>query len=102
MLSQAIPNQILHQFDEHKTSYGLQNALKARIEGNTKLKKMKATDLRIEFENFNYIGNESLEALITRYRHLLTEVRKCEIEYLEDEKIDCFADALPERCNSWC
>ncbi|KAD5802864.1 hypothetical protein E3N88_14224 [Mikania micrantha] len=100
MMSQAIPNQILHQFDEHKTSYGLWNALKARIDGNTKLKKMKGTDIRKEFENFNFIGNESLEALITRYRHLLTEVRKCGIEYTEEEKIDCFADALPEKWNS--
>ena len=86
IFSQAIPNQILHQFDEHKTSYGLWNALKERIERNTKIKKMKATDIRKEFENFNFIGNESLEALKTRYRHLLTEVRKCGIEYTEEEK----------------
>ncbi|KAD4385701.1 hypothetical protein E3N88_25870 [Mikania micrantha] len=43
---------------------------------------------------------ESLEALITRYRHLLTEFRKCGIEYTEEEKIDCFAEALPKRWNS--
>ncbi|KAD7116946.1 hypothetical protein E3N88_04214 [Mikania micrantha] len=61
---------------------------------------MKATDICKEFENFNFIGNESLEALITRYRHLLTEVRKCGIEYYEDKKIDCLADALPDKWNS--
>ncbi|KAD6454380.1 hypothetical protein E3N88_09086 [Mikania micrantha] len=61
---------------------------------------MKATDIRKEFENFNIIGNETLDALITRYRHLLTEVRKYGIEYTEDEKIDCLADALPDKWNS--
>ncbi|KAD3336749.1 hypothetical protein E3N88_32268 [Mikania micrantha] len=81
------------KYDSEKKAYW-------KIEGNTKLKKMKATDIRKEFENFNFIGNESLEALITRYRHLLTEVRKCGIEYTEEDKIDCFADALPEIWNS--
>ncbi|KAC9222872.1 hypothetical protein E3N88_46171 [Mikania micrantha] len=74
LLSQAIPNQILHQFDEHKTAYSLWNALKARVEGNTNLKKMKATDIR--------------------------KIRKYGIEYTEDEKIDCLADALPDKWNS--
>ncbi|KAD7116943.1 hypothetical protein E3N88_04211 [Mikania micrantha] len=73
LLSQAIPNKILHQFDEHKTAYSLWNALKARVEGNTNLKKMKATDIRKE---------------------------KCGIDYSEDEKIDCLADALPDKWNS--
>ncbi|KAD3640004.1 hypothetical protein E3N88_29227 [Mikania micrantha] len=73
MLSQAIPIQILHQFDEHKTSYGLWNALKARVQGNSNLKKMKATDI---------------------------QVRKCCIEYSEDEKIDFLADALPDKWKS--
>ncbi|KAD2805349.1 hypothetical protein E3N88_38726 [Mikania micrantha] len=43
---------------------------------------------------------KTLDALITRYRHLLTEVRKYGIEYSEDEKIDCLADASPDKWNS--
>ncbi|KAD2392898.1 hypothetical protein E3N88_39875 [Mikania micrantha] len=44
------------------------------IKGNDALKNIKSKALRKEFNNFMYVGNESLDELIARFYHLLSEL----------------------------
>src|ERR1044071_3056639 len=52
-------------------------------------------ELRKEFQNFSYVGNETLKELIPQYCYLLTELSNYDIKIPMSELVDKFADALP-------
>ena len=94
-LTQAITNDLLHQFGTCTTSKQLWDVLKRRHDGNEKTKSLRMDELRKEFENFSYIGNETLKELTPRYSHLLTELSSYGIQIPMKNLVDKFADALP-------
>ena len=101
ILTQCISKEIFHQFRQHKTTKALWDALEQRYEGNASLKKIKAKTLKKEFDSFLHIGNETLEALITRYYHLLSELYAHQAITTMEEKVTCLADALPPKWESF-
>src|ERR1044071_3681341 len=56
-------------------------------------------ELRKEFQNFSYVGNETLKELIPRYCHLLTELSNYDIKIPMPELVDKFANSLPPYWN---
>ena len=56
-LTQAITNDLLHQFGSCTTSKQLWDVLKNRHDGNEKTRRLRMEELRKEFENFSYVGN---------------------------------------------
>src|SRR4030095_14426124 len=93
--------EILHQFYKYRTSHTLWKALEDRNEGNDKLRKIKAQAIKKEFESFVYIGNESLDELITRFYHLLSEMDQYKISVPSSEIVTCLVDALPPKWNAF-
>src|ERR1044071_6498121 len=98
-LSHAINTDLLHQFGSCTTSKQLWDMLTNRHDGNEKTRKLRMEELRKEFENFSYMGNETLKELVPRYCHLLTELSSYEISIPMSELVDKFADALPPYWN---
>ncbi|KAI3811040.1 hypothetical protein L1987_20756 [Smallanthus sonchifolius] len=81
-----------HGYD---TSKDLWKAIQKRFEGNTNVKKSKRHLLRKLYECFKHLENESNDDLISRFYHLLTELKTYELKYLEEELVEKFLDALP-------
>src|ERR1043165_5254598 len=73
--------------------------LKNRHDGNEKTRRLRVEELKKEFENFSYVGNEILKELIPRYCHLLTELSNYDIIIPMSELVDKFADSLPQYWN---
>ncbi|KAL8228403.1 hypothetical protein R6Q57_015987 [Mikania cordata] len=48
-----------------------------------------------------YVGNESLDDLIARFYHLLSELFNHQVKTTTQEKIPCLADALPPKWESF-
>ena len=101
ILSQAISKEIFHQFRQFTSSKSLWDALEQRHDGNASLKAIKAKALKKEFDSFMYIGNESLEDLISRFYHLMSELFANEVRTTMEEKVQCLADALPPKWDSF-
>ena len=93
-LSQAINTDLLHQFGSCTTSKQLWDMLKNRHYGNEKTRKLRMEELRKEFENFSYVGNETLKELIPRYCHLLTELSNYEIQIPMSELVNKLTNIL--------
>src|ERR1043165_9382140 len=60
-LSQALTTDLLHEFGPCATSKQLWDALKSRHDGNEKTRRICIEEIKEEFENFNYDGNETLK-----------------------------------------
>ncbi|KAD2392849.1 hypothetical protein E3N88_39826 [Mikania micrantha] len=88
-------------FRQFTSSKYLWDALQQRYEGNDALKNIKSKALRKEFSCFMYVGNESLDELIARFYHLLSELFNHEVKTTTQEKIQCLADALPPKWESF-
>ncbi|KAI3786627.1 hypothetical protein L1987_40450 [Smallanthus sonchifolius] len=101
ILSQAISREIFHQFRQFTSSKSLWVALEQRHEGNASLKAINAKAIKKEFDNFMYIGNESLDDLFERFYHLMSELHAHEIKTTKEEKVQCMADALPPKWDSF-
>ncbi|KAD4385807.1 hypothetical protein E3N88_25976 [Mikania micrantha] len=101
ILSQSIATYIFHQFRQFTSAKLLWDALQQRYEGNDALKSIKSKALRKEFNSFMYVGNESLDELIARFYHLLSELFNHEVKTTTQEKIQCLADALPPKWESF-
>ncbi|KAI3724984.1 hypothetical protein L1987_64754 [Smallanthus sonchifolius] len=100
ILSQAISREIFHQFRQFTSSKSLWDALEQRHEGNASLKAINAKAIKKEFDNFMFIGNESLDDLFERFYHLMSELHAHEIKTTKEEKVQCMADALPPKWDS--
>ncbi|KAI3801964.1 hypothetical protein L1987_30084 [Smallanthus sonchifolius] len=101
ILSQAISREIFHQFRQFTSSKSRWVALEQRHEGNASLKAINAKAIKKEFDNFMYIGNESLDDLFERFYHLMSELHAHEIKTTKEEKVQCMADALPPKWDSF-
>ena len=100
MLFRSATN-IFHQFRQFTSAKLLWDALQQRYEGNDAFKSIKSKALRKEFNSFMYVGNESLDELIARFYHLLSELFNHEVKTTTQEKIQCLADALPPKWESF-
>ena len=100
-LSQAIPRDLFHQFRQFTTSKQLWDALESRYEGNESLRTMKSRALTKEFHSFNSISGETLDDLISRFYHLMSELHTHGVVTTMAEKVHCLADALPKKWESF-
>ena len=101
ILSQSIATDIFHQFRQFTCSKFLWDALQQRYEGNDALMNIKSKALRKEFNSFLYVGNKSLDDLIARFYHLLSELFNHQVKTTTQEKIQCLAYALPPKWRSF-
>ncbi|KAI3814375.1 hypothetical protein L1987_19128 [Smallanthus sonchifolius] len=88
-------------YQKFTSSKSLWDALEQRHEGNASLKAINAKAIKKEFENFMYIGNESLDDLFERFYHLLSELHAHGVKTTKEEKVQCLADALPPKWDSF-
>ena len=94
-IKMSLPHKILHTFRRLPTAKDLWDALAKRCEGNAQVRKGKAELLKKQFIVFKHLKGESLDELITRYYHLITELDSHGVTYEETEKVDKILDALP-------
>ena len=92
---------LFHQFRQFLSATTLWDALEQRYEGNDQLKVKKKKALKREFDNFNAIANESLDDLIARFYHLMSEMHANGMVTTMAEKVECMTDALPSTWDSF-
>ena len=96
-ITMALPQEILHTFKKYKTARELWEALENRYDGNVGIRTSKIKLLKTQFSVFKYLKNESLDDIITRYYHLMTELSNYSIKYEETEIVEKLLDALPPK-----
>ncbi|KAI3814158.1 hypothetical protein L1987_18905 [Smallanthus sonchifolius] len=80
-LSMCLPLEIYHTFKKFKTSRDLWEGLAKRCEGSTYIKKSIRELLKKQFSVFKSIEGESINELMSRYYHLLSEMVNNDISY---------------------
>ena len=98
-LTMGLTSDIFHGFRQNKTSKALWEAIQNRYEGNKELKKSKKDLLKKQFDVFEFLPNENLDDLITRFSHLMTELDEHAVTFTTKEINEKLLDALPERWN---
>ncbi|KAJ0693836.1 putative transcription factor interactor and regulator CCHC(Zn) family [Helianthus annuus] len=97
-IKMSLPDSIKHTFKKYTNSKDMWDALEKRYAGNADVKKNKIDLLKKQFAVFKYMKHESLEDVITRYYHLMSEIDNYEIDcYSDVEKNDKLLDALPTK-----
>ncbi|KAI3810780.1 hypothetical protein L1987_20402 [Smallanthus sonchifolius] len=99
-LDEPVPKPLSRLTEEEKKAYDLEkkaHALQKRFEGNNDVKKSKKELLRKQYECFKHLENESTDDLISRFYHLLTELKSYEVKYPEEDLGEKFLDALPPK-----
>ncbi|KAI3819555.1 hypothetical protein L1987_13396 [Smallanthus sonchifolius] len=96
-ITMSLTRELFHSFRGFDTSNDLWKALQKRFEGNSDIKKSKRDLLRKQYECFNFMENESLDDLISRFYHLQTELKAFELKYPDEELVEKFLDALPPK-----
>ncbi|KAI3810723.1 hypothetical protein L1987_20345 [Smallanthus sonchifolius] len=96
-ITMSLTRELFHSFRGYDTSKDLWKALQKRFEGNSDIKKSKRDLLRKQYECFNFMENESLDDLISRFYHLQTELKAFELKYPDEEMVEKFLDALPPK-----
>ena len=81
--AQALSPEILHQFSQYKNSYDLWLNMCIKFEGDASMTELRLEKLKKEFENFNYIGNESLTQMSARFHHLIAEMEDLDRQGLQ-------------------
>ncbi|KAJ0568474.1 putative transcription factor interactor and regulator CCHC(Zn) family [Helianthus annuus] len=97
ILTQALHKEIYHQFGYCKTTKSLWDALVARGEGNAASRKTLHDLLKKEFESFQFLENETLNDMTSRFYHLISEMSSYNVNATHQEMIARFADALPPK-----
>ncbi|KAJ0465996.1 putative transcription factor interactor and regulator CCHC(Zn) family [Helianthus annuus] len=100
-LTQALNKDIYHQFSYCKTTKALWDALVARGEGNAAARKSWHDLLKKEFESFQFLENETLNDMITRFYHLISEMCAYGVVSTQQDMVSRFADALPPKWSSF-
>ncbi|KAJ0819688.1 putative RNA-directed DNA polymerase [Helianthus annuus] len=100
-LTQALNKDIYHQFSYCKSTKALWDALVARGEGNAAARKSRHDLLKKEFESFQFLENETLNDMITRFYHLISEMCAYGVVATQQEMVSRFADALPPKWSSF-
>ncbi|KAJ0836902.1 putative RNA-directed DNA polymerase [Helianthus annuus] len=100
-LTQALNKDIYHQFSYCKTTKALWDALVARGEGNAAARKSRHDLLKKEFESFQFLENETLNDMTTRFYHLISEMCAYGVAATQQDMVNRFADALPPKWSSF-
>ncbi|KAJ0941619.1 putative RNA-directed DNA polymerase [Helianthus annuus] len=100
-LTQALNKDIYHQFSYCKSTKALWDALVARGEGNAAARKSRHDLLKKEFESFQFLENETLNDMITRFYHLISEMCAYGVVSTQQDMVSRFADALPPKWSSF-
>ena len=100
-IKMALQSDILHLFDKYVTSKSLWDALKTHCEGDEVLKKNRKNMLKKQYYVFSRITNETLDELLTRYNHLLTELAYFEYTPDPQDVKEKLLEALPDRWESF-
>ncbi|MFS7908922.1 putative transcription factor interactor and regulator CCHC(Zn) family [Helianthus anomalus] len=101
ILTQALSNDIYHQFVSFKTTKKLWDGLKTRGVGNEATRIMRHDLLKKEFDGFTCMDKESLGDMTSRFYHLLTELGNYGVVTTTSEVVKKFADALPPQWSSF-
>jgi hypothetical protein len=72
-------------------------ALAKHCEGDELVKKNRIKLLKRQYEVFNGLQSETLDALMIRYTHLTTELAHFGINYSQNDLVDKFLDSLPKQ-----
>ena len=97
-IKMSLPDGIKHTFKRFATSKEMWDSLKKRYEGNEDVKKNRIDLLKKQFAVFKHMKNESLDEIITRYYHLMSELDNYDIDTFTNEEInDKLLDALPAK-----
>ena len=96
-ITMSLPQKILHTFSKNKPAKELWDLLTQRFMGSDDVKKNKKELLKKQFAVFKHFKYESLEEIITRFYHLLTELSNHELVYDDSELNDKIFDALPTK-----
>ncbi|KAI3733240.1 hypothetical protein L1987_64460 [Smallanthus sonchifolius] len=94
-LSMCLTLDIYHTFKKFKTSRVLWEGLAKRCEGSTDIKKSRKELLKKQFSVFKHFDGESVDELMSRYYHLLSEMINNDITYKNKKILEKFLDALP-------
>ena len=89
-IKMSLPQEILHTFRRYMCSKDLWDALERRYEGSPQVKKGKTDLLKQQFAIFKSLKFESLDDIITRFYHLLTELDSHNVDIKEAEKTKNF------------
>ncbi|KAJ0913753.1 putative RNA-directed DNA polymerase [Helianthus annuus] len=100
-LTQALNKDIYHQFSYCKTTKTLWDALVARGEGNAATRKSRHDLLKKEFESFQFLENETLNDMTTRFYHLISEMCAYGVVSTQQDMVNRFVDALPPKWSSF-
>ncbi|KAJ0876425.1 putative transcription factor interactor and regulator CCHC(Zn) family [Helianthus annuus] len=100
-LTQALNKDIYHQFSYCKTTKRLWDTLVARGEGNAATRKSRHDLLKKEFESFQFLENETLNDMTTRFYHLISEMCAYGVVSTQQDMVNKFADALPPKWSSF-
>ncbi|KAJ0887678.1 putative transcription factor interactor and regulator CCHC(Zn) family [Helianthus annuus] len=100
-LTQALNKDIYHQFSYCKSTKALWDCLVARGEGNAAARKSRHDLLKKEFESFQFLENETLNDMITRFYHLISEMCAYGVVSTQQDMVSRFADALPPKWSSF-
>ncbi|MFS7986205.1 hypothetical protein Hanom_Chr11g01007621 [Helianthus anomalus] len=97
ILTQAPHKDIYHQFGYCTSTKALWDALVARGDGNAATRKTRHDLLKKEFEAFQFMENETLNDMTTRFFHLISEVYSYIVLATQQEMVARLADVLPPK-----
>ncbi|KAF5796226.1 hypothetical protein HanXRQr2_Chr08g0348981 [Helianthus annuus] len=101
ILTQALHKDFYHQFGYCTSMKDLWDGLVARGEGNVATRKTRHGLLKKEFESLEFMDNESLNDMTTRFYHLISEMYSYGVLATQWEMVAKFADALPPKWSSF-
>ncbi|KAI3762426.1 hypothetical protein L1987_52856 [Smallanthus sonchifolius] len=96
-ISMSLPKEIYHSFKQFKSSQQLWDALQKRCEVSLDVMKSRKELLKKQFLVFKNFQNESLDDLVTRFYHLLSELSSASVVYETEEINDKFLKSLPSK-----
>ncbi|KAJ0443174.1 hypothetical protein HanIR_Chr16g0817871 [Helianthus annuus] len=100
LITMSLPQSIRHTFSNKNSSKEMWDSLSERCEGNDLFKKRRRDRMKTQFVVFKAMKNESLDDLVNRFYHLLSELDRSQPGlYTEFEKVEKFLNCLPKRWN---
>jgi len=78
-LKMTLTKELLHQVKKFPTAKEMFDAVEKRYVGNEEIKKNKGKLLKKEMSVFKYMQNESLDDIINRFYHLISELESYDL-----------------------
>ena len=94
-ITMCLPKDVLSCFKNQETSYDLWEAIAKRFGANDQLKKSRKDLLKKQFDLFDHMKNESFDELISRFSHLICELKELGVEYDNIDINEKLLDFLP-------